>query len=470
MYSGNIVNLDLSVEQIINKTDKVRKTMSIIAFDHSNGNGNNSKIISPYIICPICKEHARYELKDYRIKIFNCKNGHVVNDILLKDFENTQMIDESLIICDKCKTNNKSNTYNKEMYKCNECNMNLCPLCKSSHDKKHKIINYDQKYFICNIHNKEYNSYCETCNKDICILCKKDHKEHEFKLYDDIIQEDTLKEEQIKVMFYSFSKGLKTKMSMIIDRINNVMKNIELYYNLIERNMLNYNINSINYNIIQNINDNYKNFENINEILDTIIFGNTYKDFIPKILKIYNEINKNEISLIYSITNNKKEIKIFGEEFVKNNKDLCKIIYDNKEYDLTEKFDCKDIKDQVLNIKLKGINNVNDLSFMFERCSSLESLVEISNLNTNYVLDMKYMFSGCSSIKMLPDISDWNTSNAPDMKGMFSGCSSLKSLPDISKWDISFALDCKAILDGLKGMFDGCSESLNIPEKFKNIE
>ena len=77
-------------------------------------------------------------------------------------------------------------------------------------------------------------------------------------------------------MFYSFSKGLKTKISMIIDRINNVMKNIELYYNLIERNMLNYNINSINYNIIQNINDNYKNFENINEILDTIIFGNKY--------------------------------------------------------------------------------------------------------------------------------------------------------------------------------------------------
>ena len=59
MYSGNIVNLDLSVEQLINKTDKERKTMSIIAIDHSNENGNNSKIISPYIICPICKEHAR---------------------------------------------------------------------------------------------------------------------------------------------------------------------------------------------------------------------------------------------------------------------------------------------------------------------------------------------------------------------------------------------------------------------------
>ena len=65
--------------------------------------------------------------------------------------------------------------------------MNLCPLCKSSHDKKHKIINYDQKYFICNIHNKEYNSYCEKCNKDICLFCKKEDKDHNIILYDNII-------------------------------------------------------------------------------------------------------------------------------------------------------------------------------------------------------------------------------------------------------------------------------------------
>ena len=36
IYSGNIVNLDLSVEQLFNKTNKERKTMSIITVDHSN--------------------------------------------------------------------------------------------------------------------------------------------------------------------------------------------------------------------------------------------------------------------------------------------------------------------------------------------------------------------------------------------------------------------------------------------------
>ena len=30
--------------------------------------------------------------------------------------------------------------------------MNLCPLCKSNHDKKHKIINYAQKFYVCKKH------------------------------------------------------------------------------------------------------------------------------------------------------------------------------------------------------------------------------------------------------------------------------------------------------------------------------
>ena len=221
---------------------------------------------------------------------------------------------------------------------------------------------------------------------------------------------------------------------------------------------------------------------------------NTYKDFLPTILKMYDKMNKNEIDLIYNIQNNEKEIKIFGKLFVENNKDLCKIIYNNKESDLTEKFDCKDIKDNILKIKLKGINNVIELDSMFEECSNLSNLSNFSNWNTSYVISMNKlfkdckslelpdisnwntsnvinlcsMFEGCSSLKSLPDISKWYTSNVGDMRYMFKGCSSLKSLPDISKWDIKLSLQFKDIYGGIEGMFDGCSESLNIPEKFKN--
>ena len=59
------------------------------------------------------------------------------------------------------------------------------------------IINYEQKYYICNIHNKEYNSYCEKCNKDICLFCKQEHKDHNIISYDNIIPEN-FDEENLK--------------------------------------------------------------------------------------------------------------------------------------------------------------------------------------------------------------------------------------------------------------------------------
>ena len=42
------------------------------------------------------------------------------------------------------------------MFICNKYNINLCPLCKSKHNNTHKIINYNDKYYICKKHNKEY--------------------------------------------------------------------------------------------------------------------------------------------------------------------------------------------------------------------------------------------------------------------------------------------------------------------------
>ena len=57
------------------------------------------------------------------------------------------------------------------------------------------------------------------------------------------------------------------------------------------------------------------------------------------------------------------------------------------------------------------------------------------------------MFEGCSSLSSLPDISKWNTNNVTDMGGMFYNCSSLSSLPDISKWNN---------ITNISEMFDDC--------------
>ena len=69
--------------------------------------------------------------------------------------------------------------------------------------------------------------------------------------------------------------------------------------------------------------------------------------------------DKSEIKLIYNI--NKKDedfeeedeqiINIFGAEFVKNNKIICKMIIDEKEYEISEKYKITNFNNNILEIK-----------------------------------------------------------------------------------------------------------------------
>jgi len=43
-----------------------------------------------------------------------------------------------------------------------------------------------------------------------------------------------------------------------------------------------------------------------------------------------------EINIIYDINKDDKTINIFGYEFVENNKNICKMIIDNKEYEISK--------------------------------------------------------------------------------------------------------------------------------------
>ena len=133
----------------------------------------------------------------------------------------------------------------------------------------------------------------------------------------------------------------------------------------------------------------------------------------------------------------KNSVKIFGSEFVKNNKNNCKIIYENEEYELKEYINIKDNKKEKIEIKLKGINNITNMSCLFHKCNSLSSLTDISKWDTSNVTNMSYIFYECNLLESLPDISKWNISNVKYIHGIFTGCKSLKSLPDIQKWDTS---------------------------------
>ena len=66
----------------------------------------------------------------------------------------------------------------------------------------------------------------------------------------------------------------------------------------------------------------------------------------------YNESYINEdlsyINIIYDIKKeNKNEINIFGSKFVKNNKNKCKMIMDNKEYKITDKYNIENYNNKM---------------------------------------------------------------------------------------------------------------------------
>ena len=126
------------------------------------------KIINPkIIICPKCGENSRIQIDKYKIKLYECKNGHEINNILLDEFENIEKMDLTKIKCnvDNCEKN-KGNTYNNEFYRCLKCKKNLCPLCRTTHDKKHDIIKYEQINYIFKI------------IMNIFISCSNVHKSH----------------------------------------------------------------------------------------------------------------------------------------------------------------------------------------------------------------------------------------------------------------------------------------------------
>ena len=165
---------------------------------------------------------------------------------------------------------------------------------------------------------------------------------------------------------------------------------------------------------------------------NTVIKSKVNKDFLNE-PDIDNNINQNknesEIKIIYDINKkdiwyekNGQNINIFGEEFVENNKNICKMIIDDKEYEISEKYNIGNFNNDILEIKLKGIENVTNINGMFNGCSSLSSLPDISKWNTNNVTNMNCMFSWCSSLSSLPDISKWNTNNVTSMSCMFIGC------------------------------------------------
>ena len=252
-YSGNKIDEELKLKEMIGNEEEIK----ILVLDSKKDINKNKTIIkSKYIICPICKENIKFKLRDYKIYLYECKNGHEINNMLLNEFEETQYIDISKINCEKCKKNNKSNTYKNEFYKCIECGINICPLCKSSHDKSHNIINYDQKDYICQKHNQFFIKYCKSCKMNICLICESEHKEHNNISFGEMIPNENEIKEYMNKLRESIDL-FKNNIKEIIFKLNKIIENMKIYYNINSYIINEYEIKNRNYEVLQNIKEIY---------------------------------------------------------------------------------------------------------------------------------------------------------------------------------------------------------------------
>ena len=292
LYGGDNINEELTFEKQANSQDKKRKLMSILVNDVEDESIKiNTLKKSRNIICPKCKENIRFYENNFKITLQNCKNMHKIENLTINEYEKSQNINESEIICHDCKTD-KSHIYNNKLKFCQVCQINLCPLCILKHDKSHYIIDYENKCFICKFHHEPYNSYCQNCKNDICIMCEKEHEGHKIKTYGKIMPDlkninNNLKNSRIKIDEY------KNFLNEIIKKLNNLRDNLEIYYKIYNDIIQTYNIRNRNFILLENMNDiNYylkKSIENLNMIINE---KNYYKKMIYTINNYNNIFNK----------------------------------------------------------------------------------------------------------------------------------------------------------------------------------
>ena len=102
---------------------------------------------------------------------------------------------------------------------------------------------------------------------------------------------------------------------------------------------------------------------------------------------------------------------------------------------------------QIEGLENLNTENVTNMSFMFDGCSSLTSL-DLISFNTKNVTNMSGMFDGCKGLISIELSSTFSTGKVTNMSNMFSECAKLQVL-DFSSFDTENVTD-------MRNMFYNC--------------
>ena len=142
---------------------------------------------------------------------------------------------------------------------------------------------------------------------------------------------------------------------------------------------------------------NMNNFETINNLnnfrakkMNREIETFLNENISNKIKYLINKYSLEDDNFEYNIKANNSKVKLFGENFVKNNKDICFLMINNDILELQEYIKTNEKKR--LKIKLIGQNKIRNLSYLFHKCESLLFFDSISNWDTSNITNMSNLF------------------------------------------------------------------------------
>ena len=380
LYGGSCVKKEINFSEQANIIDKERKKKNILVTKNEESKEPIKVKSIKDITCPECKEDILIEIKNFKIKLYGCKNNHNINNISITEFEETQKTDLTKIICDICKIRNKSNSFNNDFYFCNKCNINICPLCKSKHDLEHTIINYDDKNYLCKKHNDSFTKFCKNCSENLCIMCESKHNGHTlFDLGKILVDKDELLEMITNLKNVIDTIKLKIKRKYLLDKIED---KINIYYKINKDYISNYNMNKRNFHKLQNLiflkNHNEKIIRDFNKIINSDNMKELY-DFI--FINFYNPNDEKKHDLRDEKKNNFYDVIILGTGLKESAlayllaKDAKKIFEDEKkeEVRICQLDKNNFVGSEIASLDLKNIYNyfqeekTDDLSYLFDK-------------------------------------------------------------------------------------------------------
>ncbi len=377
IYGKQKINAQLTFNQVAKNEDKNQNQMTILVYSSEKSKKDEeNKTVSLDIICPECGDNSLINIKDYKIQFSECKKGHKINDISLEAYNSIQIIDESKIVCENCKSKNKASSFNKEFFVCLQCKKNICPICKSSHNNQHDIINYNQLKFICLNHNEKFNSFCKKCKINLCMECESGHKDKENLIYlRDILPNKDIVRNQLNELNTKINQ-YKEKINDLKNVLDKIILNLETYYKISDNLLKNYEKKLRNFYLLKNINEFHRNNTFVINDLNQIINDNNPINLFKLSINIINKIG----------------IKFNGKSFP--------VFEENKSNEIKDKSQ-KNIIDNNNEINNK-YNNITKDKNNYEKFVYLSMLAEQCSLYTDEKYFLEIMIKNRNDV-LLPD-------------------------------------------------------------------